>query len=391
MKQSVIASRFDREFELLLALLRASLRLGSLEDGRRLLKIGGVDWARFERLTIAHGVVSIVYDILVQLKEDEFVADDFWGRYSLLNRRLRLSQLRQVQELLEMSRAFEARRIRFMTLKGPVISQLFYKDAAQRHSNDIDLLVLKDDLPKVSAAMDRLGYIRSGEPFDDRIEKVESRESIFYHEHYIRGQSRVEIHWRLSVLDFMISDSIEVLYDHRGAVEMGGQLVPHLGESDLVDYLTMHGTAHCWHRLKWLYDIVKAREFVNIESKQAGLTRAVAMRNRLIEVLFGETPLFECSRRGRFLARISLSQIVEDQLGADSPKKVLGRTLTILFCAIGLQSKLRYLTTVFCWPVCYERFPLPKYLSFLYIVLGPLYWVYKKMMDRLSDSKVSSR
>jgi hypothetical protein len=32
-----------------------------------------------------------------------------------------------------------------------------------------------------------------------------------------------------------------------------------LGEEDLVDYLTLHGTAHSWHRQKWLYDIARAR------------------------------------------------------------------------------------------------------------------------------------
>ena len=96
-------------------------------------------------------------------------------------------------------------------------------------------------------------------PLDDRVRSGESFQLLSHHEHYERQGSQVEVHWRLSSLDFMFSDSISELYDRRASVEIGGQSVPMLGEEDLVDYLTLHGTAHSWHRQKWLYDIARAR------------------------------------------------------------------------------------------------------------------------------------
>ena len=139
------------------------------------------------------------------------------------------------------------------------MSQWLYGDAAKRHCNDLDVLVLQDDFHKVSGAMETLGYNRSGEAFDDRVLSGESFQLLSHHEHYERRGSQVEVHWRLSSLDFMFSDPISELYDRRASVEIGGQSLPIFGEDYLVDYLTLHGTAHSWHRLKWLYDIARAR------------------------------------------------------------------------------------------------------------------------------------
>ena len=379
---------FEPEFRLLLALLGESLGTVDLEICRRLLNEVRVDWVRFEALLIEHRVVSIVYDGLMRLKVEAGFSDEFGQRISGLNRSLQLRQLGKTQELLEIVRGFESHKIRFLTLKGPAVSKWLYEDAAKRHCNDLDVLVLQDDFHKVSAAMDSLGYARSGEAFDDRVRSGESFQLLSHHEHYERRGCQVEVHWRLSSLDFMFSDSISELYDRRASIEIGGQSVPMLGEDDLVDYLTLHGTAHSWHRLKWLYDIARAGQLIDPRSRQDGLRRAVAMRDRLMEALLPDLSAksgFQATSRswlGGWLARISTSQIVEDGLGADSPKKVLGRTLAVFVCAIGVEKKLRYIYTLFSWPQFYERFPLPPCLRFLYCILGPLYWVYRKVAAR---------
>ena len=381
---------FEPEFRLLLALLGESLGTVDIEVCRCRLNEVQVDWRRFETLLIEHRVVSIVYDGLMRLKMEAGFSDEFGQRISGLNRSLQLRQLGKTQELLEIVRAFESHEIRFLTLKGPAVSQWLYGDAAKRHCNDLDILVLPDDFPKVSGAMKTLCYDRSGEAFDDRVRSGESFRLLSHHEHYERRGSQVEAHWRLSSLDFMFSDGISDLYDRRVSVEIGGQSVPMLGEDDLIDYLTLHGTAHSWHRLKWLYDIARARQLGVSQSRQPGMRRAIAMRDRLMEALLpgvlGETDSGPTSGAwlGGWLARIALSQIVEDGLGPDSPKKVLGRTLAVFLCAIGVEKKLRYIYTLFSWPAFYERFPLPPRLRFLYCILGPLYWVYRKVAARFS-------
>jgi len=382
---------FPLEFKLLLALLKASLDGEGLGDCRALLRGRTVDWTRFERLLIEHRVVSIVYDALAGLRES--LPEDFWNRYTRLNRSLQLRQLRKVQELLEIVRIFDAHEIRFLTLKGPAVSQLLYGDPAKRHCNDLDLIVLWEDFPKIQAAMETVDYRREGEAFDDRMSKGESCERLSHHEHYQRGESQVEIHWRLSSLDFMVSDSVSKLYERRGSVTIGGLEVPMLAEADLVDYLTLHGTAHCWHRLKWLFDIAKANRSEIGDGRQIGLRRAAGLRDRLLEDLLGiGNPNRRLSFRfERLLSRISVSQILEERLGPDSPKKVLGRTFCVCACAIGIGRKFSYLLTLFSWPEFYRRFPLPRKLRGLYCVLGPLYWIYRKIVDRFSVSRVSSK
>jgi len=379
---------FEPEFRLLLALLGENLGTVGIDVCKRRLNDVSIDWKWFESLLIEHRVVSIVYDGLMRLKVESGFSADFGQRISCLNRSLQLRQLGKTQELLEIVRAFESHEIRFLTLKGPAVSQWLYGDAAKRHCNDLDVLVLQDDFHKVSGAMETLGYRRSGEAFDDRVRSGESFQLLSHHEHYERRGSQVEVHWRLSSLDFMFLDSISELYDRRVSVEIGGQSVPMLGEEDLVDYLTLHGTAHSWHRLKWLYDIARARQLIDPRSRQDGLRRAVAMRDQLMETLLpglSDGSKSRATRSGwlsRWLARICLSQIVEDGLGADSPKKVLGRTLAVFLCAVGVEEKLRYIYTLFSWPQFYERFPLPPRLRYLYCILGPFYWIYRKVAVR---------
>ncbi len=367
----------------------------ALDTCRELVETEAIDWSEFERLVIEHRVVSIVYDTLIQIGVADAIGSETWQRFSDLNRSLQLRQLSKVQELLEITRAFDAEKIRFLTLKGPAVSQFLYGEAAKRHCNDLDFVVLRSDFPKVPVVLNGLGYERGGEAFDRRIEDGEAFEGLSHHEHYCRLGSQVEVHWRVSSLDFMYSDSIDVLYSRRNFVQIGGCSVPLLGEVDLIDYLTLHGTAHCWHRLKWLYDIEMAKNIETQALGQTGLARAKGVRDRLRFLLFfdaqSDVSLPASNLKCRMLAKQSIAQIVNYKRGPDSPSKVLGRTLLVFFCAIGLRNKLGYLVNLFSWPSFYERFPLPRRLKFLYCILGPFYWVYRKIVDRFVDSGVSSR
>ena len=83
-------------------------------------------------------------------------------------------------------------------------------------------------------------------------------------------------------LDFMYSDSVYELYERRQTIEIGGRKVPMLADRDLIDYLTLHGTAHCWHRLKWIYDVALVWKARGSEGRQTGLSRANDLRSILL-------------------------------------------------------------------------------------------------------------
>jgi hypothetical protein len=78
-------------------------------------------------------------------------------------------------------------------LKGAILAERLYDDAALRESNDIDLLVTPGDLDRaVQIACERFGY----EPPSDILRR-DGRPLLHYRLLHPRGAPRVELHWRV--------------------------------------------------------------------------------------------------------------------------------------------------------------------------------------------------
>lgn len=382
MDRKLLNRSLDPENALLLGLLRASLGTGSMEICMAALEDCAVDWKRLEGLLLEHRALSLVYDELSILADGGLIPAAQWQRLGSLNRSLQLRQLNKTRELLEIAKAFDVESIRYLTLKGPALSQYLFGDAAKRHCNDLDLLVLKGDFDRAAVILMGLGYSRESETFDARVDRGESAESLSHHLHFARSGSEVELHWRLSSIDHLYTDSLQVLYRRRSSVTIGAQSLPILAPGDMLDYLTLHGTAHCWHRLKWLYDVCRASQLGDSCSNQPSLIRAVQWRAALSDAVFQDraNEKFKSHMLSRILTRLSISQIVGARLGPDSAKAVLERSLAVFLCSIGMRSKIRYMYRLFNWRGISGKFPMPRRLSFLYCVIGPFYWLWRRCL-----------
>lgn len=118
---------------------------------------GALDWEKWQKLLIAHGVYPQVYR---QIKASSpavipgRVLDDLHRGFlnqTGLNMRL-------CRELLHLSQGFEMAGIQALPFKGPVLSIQAYDDCFYRFYRDLDLLVSWADFPRLYELMVDSGY-----------------------------------------------------------------------------------------------------------------------------------------------------------------------------------------------------------------------------------------
>ena len=167
------------------------------------------------------------------------------------------SALEKVAGFIRVTDALSSDGIRFVPLKGPVLSYRIYGDATVREYCDLDLII---DLSSVRRAKDLLiglGYEPVGYQFPDR---KFGQQIVVNHVHHIlfahRHNLRVELHWRLfqtppvrfSKLDDLVTQNLSEM-------TFAGRTLRVLSVEMELLYLVMHGGIHYWRRLKWLVDI----------------------------------------------------------------------------------------------------------------------------------------
>lgn len=155
--------------------------------------------------------------------------------------------------LKQLQQAFQQKKILCFSLKGTLLAEKLLGDIGLRHSNDIDLLVYREQLSEAREVLENMGYICSdkevyGSKDDQHLQKLS------YHSLYHHNQSHtiLELHWRptatpdIMVLPWSIWNNIEL------SRKASCQLLP---DNELFIYLCLHGSLHLWSRIKWLADI----------------------------------------------------------------------------------------------------------------------------------------
>ncbi|MDQ8199800.1 nucleotidyltransferase family protein [Pelagicoccus enzymogenes] len=373
-------------------------------DGRQLGNscLEGIDFecldvAKLKGLLARHRVHVVFCAALKQMGLWERLPEKLRVELDTTARRLQLRQLALLAEFLRISKALRQEEVDFIALKGPVLSQLLYGNPTQRHCNDLDMLVRSSDIPDAIRVLSSIGFKQqdllgiASQPLKDPIW------SRLYHVQLIKDGVKVELHWRLSRNDVLINTPIEQLFASKQRVAVSGEEIYTLGKRHLVDYLAMHGASHCWNRLKWLLDIKPL-----MESRCEKLADHVASipshaqewslepssqvvdlyRSLLVSLDTGLETARSASgcRADQSMTPVSLaSSLCREQLLAENEyprafSNMLRRSWVLFTLHRGFGEKLRYISTLLVWPLAYEKVKLPRELSFLYLIIGPVLW-----------------
>ena len=135
-------------------------------------------------------------------------------------------------------------RVDVLPLKGPALALALYGDVALRSSNDLDLLVRRDDFPRCEALLLERGFLPLG-PLSEHDRR------------FVRDGLLVELHFELaSPRDFPFE--VDEIWSRSLRDNFRGLPVRAMSNADLVLFLCSHGLKHGFSRLIWILDVARA-------------------------------------------------------------------------------------------------------------------------------------
>ncbi len=151
--------------------------------------------------------------------------------------------------LAEVLAVLAAARVPSACLKGPLLGERLYGDAALRPSGDLDLLVSLADFERAASALGEAGW-RSEEGAPARYLRRHHQHLTFSRP----GAPAVELHFR-ALVGFGIAVPSEDLLARSVPHSFAGAQARVPCPEDEVLYLGLHAAGHLLARLGWLYDI----------------------------------------------------------------------------------------------------------------------------------------
>lgn len=223
---------------------------------------GQVDWAEFDSRVHTRRLKPLLYSIL---RDQNFIpaktlqafrtAYDITARYNLYL----FSELKRV-----LLRAND-QAIRVLVLKGAALAQTVYAAPGERPLRDVDILVPRDQVPRMENILQGLGYRT------DRVE-VRSGANLAYECEVLFVKtnpllSQMEIHWSLIDSPFYQENiSTDWFWQTARPLSVGGVPTMMMGAEAQTLYLCAHSFLHHggddW---LWLHDVAQVIRFYQAE------------------------------------------------------------------------------------------------------------------------------
>lgn len=196
------------------------------------------DWQTFLELATAHGVLLLVHQSLLEKKVE------IPGFFTDAVRACGDTSEKFAAELEKLLKQFAERDIDVLPLKGPVLAETLYGDVTMRSSDDLDLLVRREDFQRAEMLLSDLGFVARSSADD-------------YHRKFLREGLMVELHFGVASPRSFPFDSDGVWHRTRFG-RFRDQPICVMSDDDLVLFVCLHGLKHGFSRLIWILDIARA-------------------------------------------------------------------------------------------------------------------------------------
>ncbi len=292
-----------------------------------------------------------------------------------------------VDELVRLTNAFNHASIPVITFKGPAMSTVLLNDPLPRHSDDIDLLIPKDQLHTANRLLTQFGYsmkVPAGAPPDMFLSPsyLEFGTQIPYFNE--KNQLWVDLHWSTFGTYFSSFDW-QHLNQRSRSISVDDHQLRFPGDAELVLLLCIHGTIHGWDRLSWILDIAHLVNRTSDWEDQLNVaTQLQAERTLVLGILLACT-LFEMELPVAIEKRLSATPELTRAAEVFSLRFLRNPLLSTPFKRLELwriqlclrdtlQAKLKLWLVMACYPTMTElaRLQLPRWLFFSYFLIRPL-------------------
>ena len=146
--------------------------------------------------------------------------------------------LRHYAELRRIAKALNGRGIPLIALKGLHLAELVYVEPSLRPMSDMDILVPRERVAEVIAAMQMLGYGSEGDLSGAVRQMLDSKCNLgFAHR---RHDVYVEVHWTLSEPDSAYAAPLDQIWARSQAANLGGAEARVMSPEFLLVYVCAH-------------------------------------------------------------------------------------------------------------------------------------------------------
>lgn len=344
---------------------------------------GGLNWERLLKLSMGQGVMPLVYRRL----NERFSAEMPEGELERLRGHYHANGARNAYltgELLRILKILERDGIVALPYKGPALSVDAYGDLTLRRFSDLDVLIRRNDLGRVTTLLAREGY-------ECEFELGGERERLFTKFWYVQPFTNprtgvyVEVHWKVAPFFFSFDLDVEELWENTRPVVLAGREVKAPSVQDTLLLLCVHGAKDHWSKLEWICALdgfVRRNrgldwDYALRRARGLGSERMLLLGMFLANFVCGiELPQpvsarVNGSRVVRSLARRVLTQLATRQKGLSS---FFGRTTFHLGARERLSDRAKYCARVATTtsPSEWDLFRLPPDLFFVYSLVRPL-------------------
>jgi len=209
---------------------------------------------------------------------------------------LSLRTLRQTAVLDKIVNGFKEEGIEVIPLKGPVLSQHLYGNLNSRHSVDLDILILEEDIGRIVEISSKLGYTL-------RFPKqgYSNRKWNYYFKYkkdigLANPEDRifVELHTGIDNHELLNPEEELQLWTDLTKQKIGGTAFYCMNNESSFLYLAYHGGLHQYTRLFWLRDVAEAltrwaldHNKILVHARELGIIRLLGVSMELASEFFG--------------------------------------------------------------------------------------------------------
>jgi hypothetical protein len=371
-----------REIELLRCCAALALSPEREARARELLR-EGVEWDALRAAAKSHGLTPLLFRHLSGTLADEVSAEQL-ERLREVYRQNAVRNLFMTGELSRLLGLFERAGVAALAYKGPALALDAYGDLTLRQFGDLDLLIRRRDLGRVTALLAAEGY-------EAEFELSGVREAAFQKWWYVQPFRHagsgiyLEIHWAVAPRFFSFALETEDLLTRSRTLGLGDGEARVPSVQDTLLLLCVHGAKDTWARLEWVAAVAEfVRRHTEIDWRESlrqaqglGAERILLLGLKLARELSEvELPDFVVERIESSSSLRSLSARVAGELsqGEKSFQSFFGRASFHLRSRERVADRARYClrAATATSPSEWDLFPLPGRLFFLYSLVRPL-------------------
>jgi len=306
-------------------------------------------------------------------------------------------QLALVKEFLQIKKLLDVNEVKFLTLKGPVLSHILYEDPYTRNFKDIDVLISGENIEKTEGILINAGF----EVLDDIVFKdldrnkrdylLKSRTHMVYRKTSSLGKPLIlELHWSLVSPFSLFPFSFQYLWENSIDVTIHNVQIKTIQHELNFAYLLVHGSIHQWVRLQWLVDIINYEKKESLIDefelkkiiKEGQLEISIAQAHNLYQLLFGIesrfSQLHHKNWNSRIITNFALSEISRVNQYDSSEYNNLNSFINLILLKNDLKHYIEVMKNFIISLQDWKLVQLPSFMFPLYAIGRPIFYLMRK-------------